>query len=156
MLTYLEGARFKLQSALLELDHKPRGSHPLGPHIQITRDKTGLQQSILKVPQWLKNDEDGKPTNEFNVVPINGSHDNDATSFIDGQNDNVIIQTTIKRNKSNIEYPIGIRNGGGTTSTIIVNSQNGENLDFDRGIADGGSNQHDSDFGKLLSLLLMA
>lgn len=44
MLTYLEGARFKLQSALLELDHKPRGSHPLGPHIQITRDRTGLQQ----------------------------------------------------------------------------------------------------------------
>lgn len=48
MLTYLEGARFKLQSALLELDHKPRGSHPLAPHIQITRDRTGLQQSNKK------------------------------------------------------------------------------------------------------------
>lgn len=46
MLTYLEGARFKLQSALFELDHKPRGSHPLGPHIQITRDRTGLQQRL--------------------------------------------------------------------------------------------------------------
>lgn len=145
MLTYLEGARFKLQSALLELDHKPRGSHPLGPHIQITRDKTGLQQSILKVPQWLKNDEDGKPTNVFDV-PVNGYED-DASSVTDGRNGGVIIQT-IKRNKSNIEYPIGIRTGGGTTSTIIVDSQNAENLDFDRGIADGGSNQHDSDFGK--------
>lgn len=57
MLTYLEGARYKLQSALLELDHRPRGSHPLAQHIQITRDRTGLQQSILKVPLWLKNDE---------------------------------------------------------------------------------------------------
>lgn len=153
MLTYLEGARFKLQSALLELDHKPRGSHPLGPHIQITRDKTGLQQSILKVPQWLKNDEDGKPTNDFDV-PVNGDgDDDDATSVIDGRNGGVIIQT-INRNKNNIEYPIGIRTGGGTTSTIIVNSQNAENLDFDRGIADGGSNQHDSDFGKIFTFLM--
>lgn len=147
MLTYLEGARFKLQSALLELDHKPRGSHPLGPHIQITRDKTGLQQSILKVPQWLKNDEDGKPTNDFDVP----GNDDDATSVIDGRNGGVIIQT-LNRNKSNIEYPIGIRTGGGTTSTIIVDSQNAENLDFDRGIADGGSNQHDSDFGEILMI----
>lgn len=152
MLTYLEGARFKLQSALLELDHKPRGSHPLGPHIQITRDKTGLQQSILKVPQWLKHDEDGKPTNNFDVPVVNGN-ENDTTSTIDGQNGDVIIQTN-NRNKSNIEYPIGIRTGGGTTSTIIVNSQNAENLDFDRGIADGGSNQHDSDFGKIWSFLV--
>lgn len=35
MLTYLEGARFKLHSVLLELDHKPRSSHPLAQHIQV-------------------------------------------------------------------------------------------------------------------------
>ncbi|XP_017042030.1 nostrin isoform X4 [Drosophila ficusphila] len=57
MLTYLEGARLKLHSALLELDHKPRTTHPLAQHIQITRDRTGLQQSILKVPNWLKNND---------------------------------------------------------------------------------------------------
>lgn len=114
MLTYLEGARFKLQSALLELDHKPRGSHPLAPHIQITRDRTGLQQSILKVPLWLKNDDEDKP-NASSDSTANGSEE-DAT--------------------------IGSRTGGRTTNTIIV-----DNLDLDRGIADGGSNQHDSDFG---------
>ncbi|CAH0556629.1 unnamed protein product [Brassicogethes aeneus] len=54
MLTYLEGARYKVQSALAELDSRPRGGHPLAAHITITRDKSGLQQSVLKVPQWLR------------------------------------------------------------------------------------------------------
>lgn len=49
MLTYLEGARYKLQNALAELDSRPRTGHPLAPHITITRDKAGLQQSVLKV-----------------------------------------------------------------------------------------------------------
>lgn len=35
MLTYLEGARLKLHTALLELDHKPRTTHPLAQHIQV-------------------------------------------------------------------------------------------------------------------------
>ncbi|KAH1024466.1 uncharacterized protein LOC109537470 isoform X1 [Dendroctonus ponderosae] len=54
MLTYFEGARYKVQSALAELDSRPRTGHPLAPHITITRDKSGLQQSVLKVPQWLR------------------------------------------------------------------------------------------------------
>lgn len=49
MLTYLEGARYKVQSALAELDSRRRGEHPLAAHITVTRDKSGLQQSILKV-----------------------------------------------------------------------------------------------------------
>ena len=49
MLTYLEGARYKIQNALGELDNGPKMGHPLSPHISITRDKSGLQQSILKV-----------------------------------------------------------------------------------------------------------
>lgn len=56
MLTYLEGARYKVQSALAELDSRPKAGHPLAPHIIITRDKSGLQQSILKVPQWLRDE----------------------------------------------------------------------------------------------------
>nr|CAH7749904.1 unnamed protein product [Callosobruchus chinensis] len=56
MLTYLEGARYKVQSALAELDSRPRTGHPLASHITITRDKSGLQQSVLKVPQWLRDE----------------------------------------------------------------------------------------------------
>ncbi|XP_067011922.2 nostrin isoform X2 [Anabrus simplex] len=54
MLTYLEAARYKVQSALAELDGRARGSHPLASHIQVTRDRQGLQQSILKVPPWVR------------------------------------------------------------------------------------------------------
>ncbi|XP_063229853.1 nostrin isoform X1 [Bacillus rossius redtenbacheri] len=53
MLTYLEAARYKVQSALAELDGRARGSHPLASHIQVTRDRQGLQQSVLKVPPWV-------------------------------------------------------------------------------------------------------
>lgn len=156
MLTYLEGARFKLQSALLELDHKPRGSHPLAPHIQITRDRTGLQQSILKVPLWLKNSDEEKPNGDIEVV--NGSAATDAASTVDGKNDVVIknFDRNFNRSKSNIDYPVAITTGAGTASTIIVDSRNPESIDFDRGIADGGSNQHDSDFGKIFHLVLLA
>lgn len=49
MLTYLEGARYKVQNALAELDSRPKTGHRLAPHITITRDKSGLQQSVLKV-----------------------------------------------------------------------------------------------------------
>ncbi|GLH02880.1 Drebrin-like protein [Gryllus bimaculatus] len=54
MLTYLEAARYKVHSALAEIDGRARGSHPLAPHIQVTRDKQGLQQSVLKVPPWVR------------------------------------------------------------------------------------------------------
>ncbi|CAG9839210.1 unnamed protein product [Diabrotica balteata] len=56
MLTYLEAAKHKVQNALSELDSRPRASHPLASHITITRDKSGLQQSVLKVPQWLRDE----------------------------------------------------------------------------------------------------
>lgn len=153
MLTYLEGARFKLQSALLELDHKPRGSHPLAPHIQITRDRTGLQQSILKVPLWLKNSDEEKQNGDIELV--NGSltttNTIDGAPIVDGKNDAVIknFDRNFTRSKSNVDYPVAITTGAGTASTIIVDSRNAESIDFDRGIADGGSNQHDSDFGKI-------
>lgn len=56
MLIYLEAARYKVQSTLAELDGRPTPPHPLANHIQVTRDRQGLQQSILKVPQWASND----------------------------------------------------------------------------------------------------
>lgn len=54
MLTYLEAMRYKVQSALAELDGRTRGGHPLAAHIQVTRDRQGLQQSVLKVPPWVR------------------------------------------------------------------------------------------------------
>jgi len=54
MLTYLEAMRYKVQSALAELDGQARVGHPLAAHIQVTQDRQGLQQSVLKVPPWVK------------------------------------------------------------------------------------------------------
>lgn len=49
MLAYLEAARYKVHSALAEIEGRNKESHPLMSHIHITRDRQGLQQSILKV-----------------------------------------------------------------------------------------------------------
>lgn len=159
MLTYLEGARFKLQSALLELDHKPRGSHPLAPHIQITRDRTGLQQSILKVPLWLKNGEGDKSRNiDENAATM--SEDGRTVDYVDSRNEMLIkkLDRNLNRSKSNVDFgstrqqptTTSITIGAGTAANaIIVDSNVLDNVEFDRGIADGGSNQQDSDFGSL-------
>lgn len=49
MLTYLEAIRYKITSTLSEIDNRTAVQHPLAAHIQVIRDKQGLQQSILKV-----------------------------------------------------------------------------------------------------------
>lgn len=160
MLTYLEGARFKLQSALLELDHKPRGSHPLAAHIQITRDRTGLQQSILKVPLWLKNGDEEKISQALVNCANNYTNGNgvDTADCNEVKMNGKTLDRNYNRSKSNVDYG-SVRNGsggavsittGGPASTIILDSHNSESPEFDRGIADGGSNQQDSDFGKFL------
>lgn len=56
MLTYLEAARYKVQSVLAELEGRPNQAHPLSSHIIVHRDRQGLQQSILKVPPWVRKD----------------------------------------------------------------------------------------------------
>ncbi|KAL1491710.1 hypothetical protein ABEB36_012267 [Hypothenemus hampei] len=86
MLTYLEGARYKVQSALAELDSRPRSSHPLAPHITITRDKSGLQQSVLKVPQWLREEffeNDRSPVSEKSLKSDSSDpHINDVEDHV--------------------------------------------------------------------------
>ncbi|XP_058795300.1 uncharacterized protein LOC131666527 isoform X2 [Phymastichus coffea] len=56
MLTYLEAARYKVSGALSELEGGKKSKHPLAEHILVSRDKQGLQQSVLKVPSWVKNE----------------------------------------------------------------------------------------------------
>lgn len=56
MLTYLEAARYKVAGALVEVEGGKRGKHPLAEHILVSRDKQGLQQSVLKMPAWAKNE----------------------------------------------------------------------------------------------------
>lgn len=203
MLTYLEGTRYKLQSALMELDHKPRGSHPLAAHIQITRDRHGLQQSILKVPLWLKNNENGEAAvassdgtasspnasslrtsnaeqaddmydSAYEGGAPNGGTDGAAENTCTDIRNEAVIKMYAKpynRSKSSVELTSGSpgsrpssetasrRSTVMTTPTTAATQNEGNKVSkahqnghsspiFDRGIADGGSNQHDSDFGK--------
>lgn len=149
MLTYLEGARFKLHSALLELDHKPRNSHPLAPHIQVTRDRTGLQQSVLKVPLWLKNNDKMNESRESDYdLESQGNG-----SCLDIKNEVLIkhYDSTFNRSKSSSEILINSQNiyANGKAQTLPVKDI--DSPEFDRGIADGGSNQPDSDFDEFSS-----
>lgn len=167
MLTYLEGARYKLQSALLELDHKPRGNHPLAPHVQITRDRTGLQQTILKVPLWLGNGDDTDGLSERYCQPdLNANTTDDLAESIypEAQNENLIKH--FDRNFNRSQSQMGdISPSIGTVSIVdhpkiaVEGSKHFERRsrspNFDRGIADGGSNQPDSDFGRILTYLTL-
>lgn len=49
MLLYLEAARYKVGGTLAEVEGSQRTKHPLSEHILVSRDKQGLQQSVLKV-----------------------------------------------------------------------------------------------------------
>jgi len=49
MLLYLEAARYKVGGTLAEVEGSKRIKHPLSEHILVSRDKQGLQQSVLKV-----------------------------------------------------------------------------------------------------------
>lgn len=49
MLLYLEAARYKVSGTLAEVEGSKRTKHPLSEHILVSRDKQGLQQSVLKV-----------------------------------------------------------------------------------------------------------
>lgn len=148
MLTYLEGTRYKLQSTLLELDHKQRGTHPLAPHIQLTRDRNGLQQSILKVPLWLKSNEGGDAI----PSPNDDEYVNrfiEPASAADVRNEAVI---SSYRNSHEMTSPCEFTAQSLTdvhTRSSSVGVEKIKSIDeIDRGVADGGSNQHDSDFGK--------
>lgn len=153
MLTYLEGTRYKLQSTLLELDHKQRGTHPLAPHIQLTRDRNGLQQSILKVPLWLKSSEGGDATAETTAA---SNDDEYVNRFIEPATADVRNEAVIggyNRSISNLEMssPCEFTAQSLQSATMGVSNRVDKIKtieEIDRGIADGGSNQHDSDFGE--------
>lgn len=174
MLTYLEGARYKLQSALLELDHKARGTHPLAQHVQITRDRTGLQQSILKVPLWLGSGDEMDGLNENYCQADVNANDDDLVGahFLDTQNERLIkhFDRNFQRSQSHLGCStspstscIPTRREGNEdhqspAAVVEIKNVNRDRRSkspiFDRGIADGGSNQPDSDFGNIYLIYL--
>ncbi|XP_057318122.1 uncharacterized protein LOC130663075 [Microplitis mediator] len=85
MLTYLEAARYKVAGALVEVEGGKRGKHPLAEHILVSRDKQGLQQSVLKMPAWAKNEVFQFPEVEDLVdeIHLTKDADNERHEWID-------------------------------------------------------------------------
>ncbi|KAG7214179.1 hypothetical protein KM043_001525 [Ampulex compressa] len=84
MLMYLEAAKYKVGGTLAEVEGSKRTKHPLAEHILVSRDKQGLQQSVLKIPSWAKNEsfeiQDGQEDIE---VCLTKEHDAESRHWAD-------------------------------------------------------------------------
>lgn len=144
MLTYLEASRYKITSALNELDNGPAIQHPLATHIQVIRDKQGLQQSILKVPPWLQSDHTIE-VNKNNITPpytvLQKSISNEDKEG-----------SKLKIDHLTMKQPGGGNSAPATPLPLPHDLHPDSPLDWtDRGVGDGISNQHDSDFDEFSS-----
>ncbi|RLU23069.1 hypothetical protein DMN91_005347 [Ooceraea biroi] len=94
MLLYLEAARYKVGGTLAEVEGSKRGKHPLSDHILVSRDKQGLQQSVLKIPSWAKNEsfeiQDGDDELEMHLAKDQDTETRDWTDRTagDGNSEN--------------------------------------------------------------------
>lgn len=140
MITYLEGTHYKLQSVLLELDRKPRGNHPLATHMQITRDRSGIQQSVLKVPSWMKNDLSSQVADAvFRENTLECGTSTSTSTSTESDDTDYAISRALRRARNSSQCRSGRRNADDTSSQYSGA--------YDRCSADGGSTQHDSEFG---------
>ncbi|XP_038216286.1 nostrin isoform X2 [Zerene cesonia] len=166
MLTYLEAIRYKITSTLSELDSRQAVQHPLAAHIQVIRDKQGLQQSILKVPPWLQADYQNEvnknlqPNYTALTKSVNGGEERERRDSIMSRASSKlrIEHLSFRRNtehKSAPTTPISSE----LPSPIVIPPPTPEAppppdspLDWsERGAGDGLSNQHDSDFDEFSS-----
>ncbi|KAM3968529.1 nostrin [Aphomia sociella] len=169
MLTYLEAVRLKISTSLTELDNRPPVKHPLATHIQIVRDKQGLQQSILKVPPWLQADYQSEvnknlqPNYTALTKSVNGSGEERERrdSIMSRASSKLRIEhLSFRRNTENKSAPVTpVISDLPTIPAPLIVSQSIEAppppespLDWsERGAGDGLSNQHDSDFDEFSS-----
>ncbi|CAK1588321.1 unnamed protein product [Parnassius mnemosyne] len=162
MLTYLEAVRYKISASLSELDNRSPVQHPLATHIQIIRDKQGLQQSILKVPPWLQEDYQNEvnknlqPNYTALTKSVNGGEERERRDSIMSRASSKlrIEHLSFKKNTENkiasvcAELPTPPLKSMAPQVTPPPESP----LDWsERGAGDGLSNQHDSDFDEFSS-----
>ncbi|OWR41994.1 hypothetical protein KGM_202978 [Danaus plexippus plexippus] len=172
MLTYLEAVRYKITTSLTELDNRPAGQHPLATHIQIVRDKQGLQQSILKVPPWLQADYQSEVNK--NLQPNYTALSKSVTGAVCGadereRRDSVLSRASSKLRIEHLSFRKAVERSSApatptvttapTTPTVTTApttpvSAESPALDWtssERGAGDGLSNQQDSDFDEFSS-----
>ncbi|KAJ2954494.1 hypothetical protein O0L34_g2773 [Tuta absoluta] len=166
MLTYLEAVRFKITSSLNELDNRATPQHPLSTHIQIIRDKQGLQQSILKVPPWLQADYQSEvnknlqPNYTALTKSISGGEEQRERrdSIMSRASSKLRIEhLSFRRNTEHKSAPVTPVCSELSTPTLKAQTPEApappeSPLDWsERGAGDGLSNQQDSDFDEFSS-----
>ncbi|XP_037977941.2 nostrin [Plutella xylostella] len=173
MLTYLEAIRCKITTTLNELDNRPPVKHPLSSHIQIIRDKQGLQHSILKVPPWLQTDYQNEVNK--NLQPnyaalsksVSGNEEKDRRdSVFSRASSKLRIDHLSFRRNSDTKSASAPTTPLSVTSPVPPPPLNGSTIDpqgldvpppespldwSERGAGDGLSNQQDSDFDEFSS-----
>lgn len=164
MLTYLEAVRYKITASLNELDSRPSVHHPLASHIQIIRDKQGLQQSILKVPPWLQTNYQNEVNK--NLQPnytalsrsVNGGEERERRDSIMTRASSKlrIEHLSFRKNSEHKSAPVtpvvDLPTPVLQTPTIEAPPPPESPLDWsERGAGDGLSNQQDSDFDEFSS-----
>ncbi|XP_013184945.1 nostrin isoform X1 [Amyelois transitella] len=165
MLTYLEAVRYKITSSLNDLDSRPPVKHPLATHIQVVRDKQGLQQSVLKVPPWLQTDYQNEvnknlqPNYTALTKSVNGGEERERRdSIMSRASSKLRIEhlsfRRITENKSAPATPVlaDIPTPPVKAQSVDAPAPPESPLDWgERGAGDGLSNQHDSDFDEFSS-----
>ncbi|RVE53103.1 hypothetical protein evm_002200, partial [Chilo suppressalis] len=165
MLTYLEAIRYKITTSLNELDSRPPVQHPLSTHIQIVRDKQGLQQSILKVPPWLQSDYQNEVNK--NLQPNYTALSKSMTGGEERERrDSIMSRASSKLRIEHLSFRRNTENKSAPVTPVMCelplppppkpptpeSAPPESPLDWsERGAGDGLSNQHDSDFDEFSS-----
>ncbi|CAH0402093.1 unnamed protein product [Chilo suppressalis] len=165
MLTYLEAIRYKITTSLNELDSRPPVQHPLSTHIQIVRDKQGLQQSILKVPPWLQSDYQNEVNK--NLQPNYTALSKSMTGGEERERrDSIMSRASSKLRIEHLSFRRNTENKSAPGTPVMCelplppppkpptpeSAPPESPLDWsERGAGDGLSNQHDSDFDEFSS-----
>ncbi|CAH2103085.1 unnamed protein product [Euphydryas editha] len=150
MLTYLEAVRYKITSSLNELDSRPPTQHPLATHIQVVRDKQGLQQSILKIPPWLQADYQNEVNK--NLQPSYTALSKSVHGDERERRDSIMSRASSKLRIEHLSFRRHEKSAPAPPLGAEPTPPPESPLDWsERGAGDGLSNQQDSDFDEFSS-----
>merc|ERR1712106_346663 len=141
MMTYLEASRYKALNVMMDVEGRPRVSHPMSSYIDYGKDKQGLTQSMLRIPHWVRTDP-LPPTPEIEVLPTGldwsdrGTADGGSPDSPPGSR-SPHLTTSVGATDHN--SPVFT-----TVNPIICNNEAEDTLIY-RGTADGGVEDDDDD-----------
>jgi len=141
MMTYLEASRYKALNVMMDVEGRPRVSHPVSSYIDYGKDKQGLTQATLRIPHWVKT-EPLPPSPEIDCLPPGlewGERGTADGGSPDSRTGSRSPQLTTTVGVTDHNSPVFT-----TMNPIICNSEPEETLVY-RGRADGGVDEEDDD-----------